>query len=94
MAGNSTNVVSARAGMIVLDAKIDSVHRDRDFGRIEATVVLDVKRKGEAKRAVRLRTNVPSRGTASLRERLVADAAAMAAYFLEQDAKAPVDRVA
>ncbi|MBJ3761382.1 hypothetical protein ILP92_01270 [Maribius pontilimi] len=61
--------------MIVLDSKIGDVHRDRDFGRVEANVTLWIKRPGQPVRPATIRTNVPVRGHDPLRLRLIQDAA-------------------
>lgn len=61
--------------MIILDACIRHARRDRDFGRVEAIAELVVKtRAGQPPRRLTLRTNVPARGDAPLRERLLEDA--------------------
>lgn len=60
---------------VVLDAQIDRVHRDRDFGRVEARIGFVVKEPHQPVRLIRVSSNVPARGITPLRERLVADAA-------------------
>ncbi|RVV98202.1 hypothetical protein EKE94_12225 [Mesobaculum littorinae] len=65
--------------MIIFDSSISNVSHDRDFGRIEATVTFVAKvAQGQPTRMVRIRTNVPTSGGASLRERLTKDAAVLA----------------
>lgn len=61
--------------MIVLDSKISRVHRDRDFGRVEADITFLIKRPGQPVRPATIRTNVPVRGHDPLRLRLTRDAA-------------------
>lgn len=72
--------------MIVLDAAFENVRRDRDFGRVEASVTLFIKRAGEAVRPVRVRTNVMDRGEQSLRVRLLENAASLAGYVMAREA--------
>ena len=60
---------------VILDAQIDRVHRDRDFGRVEARIGFVVKEPHQPVRLICVSTNVPARGDAPLRDRLVADAA-------------------
>jgi hypothetical protein len=68
--------------MIVLQSTIDRVHRDRDFGRVEATVTLVAKTQtGQPPRLVRIRTSVPARGVVPLRERLIQDAVRLARHL-------------
>lgn len=61
--------------LVILNAQIDRVHRDRDFGRVEARISFVVKEPHQPVRLIRLSTNVPARDDAPLRDRLVADAA-------------------
>ena len=62
-------------GLIILDTRIDRVHRDRDFGRVEARIGFLIKEPHRPIRLIHVLTNVPARGGKPLRERLVADAA-------------------
>ncbi|SFP37251.1 hypothetical protein [Tranquillimonas alkanivorans] len=65
--------------MFILDSEITHARRDRDFGRVEAEVALLAKtRSGQPPHAIRLRTNVPARGSESLRVRILRDAARLA----------------
>lgn len=80
--------------MIVLDAAFDHVHRDRDFGRVEANVTLFIKRAGEAIRPVRVRTNVMERGEQTLRVRLLENAASLAEYVMSREAPGEMDHAA
>lgn len=61
--------------LVILEAQIDRVHRDRDFGRVEARIGFVVKEPHQPVRLIRLTTNVPARDDAPLRDRIVADAA-------------------
>ncbi|WP_099827070.1 hypothetical protein [Oceaniglobus indicus] len=68
--------------MIVLESIISHVSRNRDFGMIEARVTLFAKtHKGQPPHPVRIRTHVPARGNAPLRQRLVAEATLLAAFL-------------
>lgn len=69
--------VAGSAGPIILDFQVDRVHRDRDFGRVEARIGLLLKEPHRPIRLIHVLTNVPTRGAASLRDRLLADAAAL-----------------
>ena len=68
--------------MIILQADISKVRRNRDFGRIEAVVSLVAKvQAGQPPTMIRLRTSVPTRGDLPLRQRLKADAARLARFM-------------
>ncbi|EKE44925.1 hypothetical protein OCGS_0960 [Oceaniovalibus guishaninsula JLT2003] len=66
-------------GMIVLDADFAHVHRDRDFGVIEADVTLLLKWAGQPVRPVTIHTHAGP--GPDLRSRLVRDAARLAESF-------------
>ncbi|WP_139250790.1 hypothetical protein [Palleronia salina] len=78
-----------RQRMVILDADLSRVRRDRDFGRIEALVSLWVKESGRPVRPIRLTTNVPIRGNGPIRARLIQDAAALASSGLAPDTSLP-----
>ena len=63
MSGTIPKILNGASNMIFVDADIDAVSRDRDFGRVEATVTLYVKQPGAPLRPVRIRTNVTDRGS-------------------------------
>ena len=86
MSGTIPQILNGASNMIFVDADIDAVSRDRDFGRVEATVTLYVKQPGAPLRPVRIRTNVTDRGATPLRARLVSDAATLAEHFMAQPA--------
>ena len=76
--------------MLVLEAQISDVHRDRNFGRIEARVNLLVKDlAGQPPRWLSMRTSVPRHGAKPLRFRLVEDAARLAGYYPSLNAGRP-----
>lgn len=80
MAYLDRHIVASRrraAGFLVFDAQIDRVHRDRDFGRVEARVGFVVKEPHQPVRMIHVLTNVPAQGDAPLRNRLITDAAAL-----------------
>ncbi|QFU09958.1 hypothetical protein PARPLA_00479 [Rhodobacteraceae bacterium THAF1] len=88
MTGTLPKILNGTSGMIFVDADIDAVSRDRDFGRIEATVTLYVKQQGSPLRPYRVRTNVNDKGAAPLRARLIADATMLAEHFMSQTTSA------
>lgn len=75
--------------MIVLDARIDRVHHDRDFGRIEARVSLSLRHHGGRTETLPIFTSVPRSGVVPLRRRLVADAVGL--VRLMQDSRPGID---
>ncbi|WP_108483651.1 hypothetical protein [Oceaniglobus ichthyenteri] len=80
--------------MIILEANISNITRDRDFGMIEARVTLYAKtRTGQPPRPISVHTHVPARG-GNLRARLVADASLMARYLMQQPKTTPLHRAA
>lgn len=62
--------------MMLLDASITNVARNREFSMIEARVTFLAKQhSGQPPGPVSILTHVPLRGTIPLRDRLIADAA-------------------
>ena len=80
--------------MLVVDAEMKNVRRNRDFGRVEALVTLFVKQRGQPIRPLRIRTNVADHGSEPLRARLLADAARLARHFDRRPSQGDLDRVA
>lgn len=65
--------------MIVLETTISNVHRNRDFGMIEANVTFFAKTQaGQPPHPVRIWTHVPVHGAAPLRDRLIGEAVHLA----------------
>ncbi|WP_226780224.1 hypothetical protein [Oceaniglobus trochenteri] len=68
--------------MIVLETRISNVHRNRDFGMVEARVTLLAKtRTGHPPHLISVHAHVPARGKAPLRDRLVADGKMIAGHL-------------
>lgn len=80
--------------MMILDAKISRVTRDRDFGMIEARVTLLAKTQtGQPARPITVLTHAPARA-ADLRARLIADATHLAGYLTLRPQVGAVSRAA
>ena len=80
--------------MMILDSEITHVHRDRDFGRVEALVTLFVKQRGQPVRPLRIRTHMAPQSEGSLRQRLVADAARLAEHVVRRPGASRTHNVA